>query len=127
MVLGTLQKGFDLYKSLPQGLARSLFIMFLVSDVHPFQDGNGRLARIMMNAELVQFGLASIIIPTVYREDYLLTLRALTRRSDPEPYVRMLVKAHEFSAMDFANYVKIKRSLEQKFWFSEPHEAKRLD
>ena len=28
-------------------------MMFLVSEVHPFVDGNGRIARIMMNAELV--------------------------------------------------------------------------
>ena len=27
--------------------------MFLISEVHPFDDGNGRIARVMMNAELV--------------------------------------------------------------------------
>ena len=31
-------------------------MMFLVSEVHPFADGNGRAARIMMNAELVAAG-----------------------------------------------------------------------
>ncbi len=30
--------------------------LFLVSEVHPFDDGNGRLARGMMNAELVSQG-----------------------------------------------------------------------
>jgi Fic family protein len=28
-------------------------MMFLVCEVHPFDDANGRLARVMMNAELV--------------------------------------------------------------------------
>jgi Fic family protein len=28
----------------------------LVAEVHPFVDGNGRTARIMMNAELVSVG-----------------------------------------------------------------------
>jgi len=28
-------------------------MMFLVSEVHPFLDGNGRIARVMMNAELI--------------------------------------------------------------------------
>ena len=41
------------------------FMLFLVSEVHPFIDGNGRVARIMMNAELVAGGQVKILIPTV--------------------------------------------------------------
>jgi len=33
-------------------MARALLAMFIVSEVHPFIDGNGRLARLVMNAEL---------------------------------------------------------------------------
>ncbi|GAI76162.1 unnamed protein product, partial [marine sediment metagenome] len=29
-------------------------IMFVISEIHPFLDGNGRIARVMMNAELVK-------------------------------------------------------------------------
>ena len=32
-------------------------MQFLISEVHPFDDGNGRLSRIMMNAELVKSSL----------------------------------------------------------------------
>jgi fido (protein-threonine AMPylation protein) len=32
---------------------RAAFQMFLISEVHPFRDGNGRMGRIFMNAELV--------------------------------------------------------------------------
>jgi len=67
--------------------------------VHPFLDGNGRIARIMMNAELVKVGQSKIIIPTVYREDYMGALRKLTRQSDPQPYISMLERAHWFSAL----------------------------
>ena len=31
-------------------------MMFLVAEVHPFADGNGRVARVMMNAELIAGG-----------------------------------------------------------------------
>lgn len=55
-------------------IARAIYMMFLVTEVHPFDDGNGRIARIMMNAELVNGGSSKIIIPTVYREDYMLAL-----------------------------------------------------
>lgn len=52
----------------------------------------------MMNAELVNKGQTRIIIPTVYRDDYMVALRRLTRQQDPSVYIRMLQRAHEFSA-----------------------------
>ncbi len=52
-VHGTLAEGFRIYQRLSEPLHRAIFMMFLVSEVHPFADGNGRVARIMMNAELL--------------------------------------------------------------------------
>ncbi len=98
LVKGTLIKGFDFYQALNTPFAKAAFIMFLVSEVHPFLDGNGRIARVMMNAELVKQGQSKIIIPTVFREDYMLALRKLTRQQDPTAYVRMLMKASTFSS-----------------------------
>ncbi len=98
LVKGTLIKGFDFYQALLDPFAKAAFIMFLISEVHPFLDGNGRTARVMMNAELVKAGNSKIIIPTVYRDDYMGALRKLTRQQDPAPYIRMLRKAHHFSA-----------------------------
>ena len=68
-----------------------------MSEVHPFLDGNGRMARVMMNAELTAGNQTKIIIPTVYREDYLGGLRKLTRANDPSVYIRMLERAQAFS------------------------------
>jgi fido (protein-threonine AMPylation protein) len=98
LVKGTLIKGFDYYQALTVPFAKAAYMMFLISEVHPFLDGNGRTARVMMNAELVKEGQAKIIIPTVYREDYMLALRRLTRQYDPVAYIKMLQKAHEFTA-----------------------------
>lgn len=53
LVRGTLMKGFEYYQALESPFARALFILFMISEVHPFNDGNGRISRIMMNAELV--------------------------------------------------------------------------
>jgi hypothetical protein len=71
LVRGTLEQGFKAYKSLATPFQRAVFMMFLVAEVHPFVDGNGRIARIMMNAELVAAGEQRIIIATVYRATYL--------------------------------------------------------
>lgn len=97
LVQGTLIKSYDFYRSLTSPFTKACFMMFFISEIHPFTDGNGRIARVMMNAELVKQGQSKIIIPTVFREDYLLTLRKLTRKKDPDPYIRMMEKAHEFS------------------------------
>ncbi len=89
-VEGTLARGFDYYRSLDTPFARAVFMMFLVSEVHPFADGNGRIARIMMNAELVSAGEERIIIPTVFRGNYLSALKAMSHNAQPEPIVRTL-------------------------------------
>lgn len=123
-IQGTLHKGFDFYESLPQGLARAIFMMFLVSEVHPFNDGNGRISRVMMNVELHSAGLSSIIIPNVFREDYLSALKALSRRDDPKPFVKMLAMAHSFSCIDFKSYSQIKKKLKSQNWFEESSDAK---
>ena len=97
LVRGTLMQSFDLYRALSHPFAKAAFIMFVVSEVHPFLDGNGRMARVMMNAELTAGNQTKIIIPTVYREDYLGGLRKLTRANDPSVYIRMLERAQAFS------------------------------
>ena len=79
LVKGTLIKGFDFYQALTAPFAKAAYIMFLVSEVHPFLDGNGRTARVMMNAELVKQGQTKIIVPTVYRDDYIRALRKLNK------------------------------------------------
>jgi fido (protein-threonine AMPylation protein) len=125
LVRGTLARGFEFYKALDAPSARAAFMMFLVSEVHPFNDGNGRIARVMMNAELVAAGLRRIIIPTVFRDDYLGALRALSRRSDPGAYLRMLDCAQRFSAsIDFSDFVSARRSLEAANAFKDPGEAR---
>jgi hypothetical protein len=89
-VVGTLTRGFEFYRGLEPGFARAAFMMFLVSEVHPFADGNGRVARIMMNAELVAAGEERVIIPTLYRSDYLTAVKALSQGRNPTPLVRTL-------------------------------------
>jgi hypothetical protein len=124
LVRGTLTQGFDFYRALTQPFARAALMMFLVAEVHPFTDGNGRIARVMMNAELVAADETKIIIPTVYREDYLGALRRLTRQADPEPYIRMLERIHAFSATCTQNnFAAMREHLEACNAFRDPNEA----
>lgn len=43
--------------------------------IHPFDDGNGRVARILMNFILMQFGFPPVIIKTEDKENYYAVLR----------------------------------------------------
>lgn len=98
LVRGTLIQSYDFYSALDHPFAKAAYIMFVMSEVHPFLDGNGRIARVMMNAELVKAGQSKIIIPTVFREDYLGSLKKFTKQRKCDTYIKMLQRAHEFSA-----------------------------
>ena len=125
LVRGTLEQAYALYESLARGIKRSIFMMFVISEIHPFDDGNGRIARIMMNAELVSAQECRIIIPTVYRDDYLLALRHLSRSRNPDAYIKMLVRAQEFTAsIDFSSYEKALQQLRQANAFMQSFEGK---
>jgi hypothetical protein len=98
LVTGTLVEGYRYYEALPAGLARAIFMMFLVAEVHPFVDGNGRVARVLMNAELSAAGEQRIVIPLSFRNNYLQGLRALSRGGDPRPLIRILDFAQRYAA-----------------------------
>jgi hypothetical protein len=97
LVVGTLEKGYEAIMSAATPANRAALAMFVVAEVHPFTDGNGRTARLAMNLFLTGGGLTRIIIPTVYRDDYISALKAMSSNSLPTPLVRMLGRAARFS------------------------------
>ena len=98
LVPGTLREGFERIQALAHPLARAVMTMFVVAEVHPFLDGNGRTARLAMNCVLSAERLSRIIIPTVYREDYLLPLKALSHNRNAEPLVKALTRIQRWSS-----------------------------
>ena len=129
LVLGTLEQGFSLYQSLESPFERAAYMMFLVSEAHPFADGNGRIGRVMMNAELVVGGEERIIIPTVFRDNYLAALRALSHTGHPDPLIRVLDYAQRWTlAVDWSSLPDTVRELEacNAFLGSDEAEAEGL-
>jgi Fic/DOC family len=112
LVTGTLLEGFRHLQALPEGLPRAIFATFMVAEVHPFTDGNGRVARVVMNAELSAAGLQRIVIPLSYRDNYLQGLRALSRDGNPTPLIRILDHAQEYAAaIDWSDLMIAERML----------------
>jgi Fic family protein len=125
LVEGTLKFGFKLYKALNNAFAKAIYMMFICSEIHPFNDGNGRVSRIMMNAELVRANQTRIIVPTVYREDYILSLRRLSRQKDPSVFIDVMLKLQQFSNNIYGkDFSKIVEYLHLCQAFEEPDEGK---
>ncbi len=123
-VEATLRRGFEGANGLIDPYARAVFMMFLVSEVHPFVDGNGRIARVMMNAELSAGDQVRIIIPTVYRLNYLAALKGATHNNQFDSLVAMLRFAQRYTArVDFSDRQSAERDLAATSALRDPVEA----
>ena len=113
-VEGTFTQAFPIYQSLPAGLPRAIFMQFLVAEVHPHDDGNGRLSRIMLNAELVANEEHKIIIPTVHRESYLNGLRQATRSGKFRTLTKVFANMQAYTeSIDWSDYGEARDTLER--------------
>lgn len=58
-------------------------------NIHPFVDGNGRTARLLMNLALLQSGFPVTIIPPILRAEYLEAVKC-GNREDFVPFIRFV-------------------------------------
>jgi hypothetical protein len=78
----------------------------------------------MMNAELVAAGEQRIIIPTIFRANYLSALKAISGRSNATALVRTLDFAQRFTqSVDWTSYDKAESDLKSVDAFMDSLEA----
>ncbi len=63
--------------------------------IHPFVDGNGRIARLLMNIGLIKCWYFPIIIPTVTRHEYISSLQGDNFESWYRFFVRQVIENHK--------------------------------
>lgn len=61
--------------------------------IHPFQDGNGRTARLLMNLVLMQYGFTPIIIRKIDRKRYLDALEKYQTTGNADTYHKFMLSA----------------------------------
>lgn len=65
--------------------------------IHPFGDGNGRTARLLMNFEAIKHGYTPIVIKNDIRKDYYFALDKAATTFDYTDFVKLVAKSCEES------------------------------
>jgi hypothetical protein len=122
LVEGTLRRGFDVFGPITDPLQRAVALMFLVTECHPFDDGNGRVARIIANGALSAAGQVRIVIPTVYRNNYLAGLAGISNRNGRgESLIAVLQFAQKWTAaVDWSTFEGTNQTLTRLDAYMDP-------
>lgn len=73
--------------------------------IHPFKDGNGRVARLLMNTALIQDGYLPVIIPPVRRQEYIGLLEKA--HVNDQPFLEFIVECETESQKDMMRMLHI--------------------
>lgn len=121
LVEGTLRKGIETVRALEDPFHRAVAMMCVLSEVHPFDDGNGRVARAFMNAEVIAAGQPRILVPIIVLDEYIAALRAMTREAHVETLVDVLSFGQRLTAaVDFTSYDEALAALREVHALDEP-------
>lgn len=74
--------------------------------IHPFLDGNGRTARLLMNLLLMKAGYPVTLIPPILRTDYMASLRSFQESQDKTPFLNFISNVVYESSKDLLRLLK---------------------
>jgi len=94
--------------------------------IHPFIDGNGRTARLLMNAILLKYNLPPIIVNFADKQRYLTTLSA-SNKGNVSPLIEFLMECFYETFEDFKNRFTDSGELIKEKPLEEELEAEELE
>lgn len=81
---------FDLLEQEPEPAVRAVLGHWLIGYIHPYPDGNGRIARFLMNVMLASGGYPWTVVRVEDRDTYMASLEAASVHGDIQPLARFL-------------------------------------
>lgn len=78
------------FENEPDAFVRAVLGHWLFGFIHPYMDGNGRMARFIMNYMLASGGYPWTIIHVDARNRYMAALEAVSVNDDIEPFARLI-------------------------------------
>jgi fido (protein-threonine AMPylation protein) len=81
---------FDLLEAEPEPSVRAVLGHWLIGYIHPYPDGNGRMARFLMNVMLASGGYPWTVIRVEDRDSYLHALDSASIDTDIKPFARFI-------------------------------------
>jgi hypothetical protein len=83
---------FELLASESEASVRAVLGHFFFVFIHPYMDGNGRMARFLMNVMLASGGYPWTVVPVQMRGVYMQALEQASVHKDITPFAHLLAK-----------------------------------
>lgn len=83
---------FDLMAAEPEASVRAVLGHWLIGYIHPYMDGNGRIARFLMNLMLASGGYPWTVIRLEDRASYLRALDCASLEQDIQPFAQLIAE-----------------------------------
>lgn len=81
---------FDLLRKEPEASVRAVLGHLFFGFVHPYMDGNGRMARFLMNLMLASGGYPWTVVPVERRKEYMSALEEASVKQNVVPFAAFL-------------------------------------
>ena len=96
---------FELLENEPNAAVRAILGHFIFVYIHPYMDGNGRIARFIMNSQFISGGYNWTIVPVESRNEYMAALEKASVNGDIADFTKFILS---LTNTDFSKNTKMK-------------------